>query len=81
MKCWIFLNNGKDKKFKGEKPIAVIFEVIPAKDRKPNYLDIAASLKPELEKIDGFISIERYESLNNPEDPFTFVLEKRRRCC
>jgi pimeloyl-ACP methyl ester carboxylesterase/heme-degrading monooxygenase HmoA len=61
-----FLNYGKDKKFKGEKPIAVIFEVIPAKDRKQNYLDVAASLKPELEKIDGFISIERYESLNNP---------------
>ncbi len=43
--------------------IAVIFEVWPADGRKQTYLDIAASLKPELEKIDGFISIERFQSL------------------
>ena len=43
--------------------IAVIFEVIPASGRKQEYLDIAASLRPALEKIDGFISIERFESL------------------
>jgi len=42
---------------------AVIFEVIPALGRKQEYLDIAASLRPALEKIDGFISIERFESL------------------
>ena len=35
--------------------IAVIFEVWPADGRKQTYLDIAASLKPELERIDGFI--------------------------
>ena len=46
--------------------IAVIFEVVPAPERKQEYLDIAASLRPELEKMDGFISIERFESLNNP---------------
>src|SRR5688572_29342719 len=45
--------------------IAVIFEVIPAPGRKQAYLDLAASLKPELEKIDGFISIERFASLTN----------------
>ena len=45
--------------------IAVIFEVIPASGRKQEYLDIAASLRPALEKIDGFISIERFESLTN----------------
>ena len=45
--------------------IAVIFEVIPAPGRKQDYLDLAASLKPELEKIDGFISIERFASLTN----------------
>ncbi len=45
---------------------AVIFEVEPAKGREQEYLDIAASLRPELEKIDGFISIERFSSLVNP---------------
>ena len=43
--------------------IAVIFEVWPADGQKQTYLDIAASLKPELERIDGFISIERFQSL------------------
>lgn len=43
--------------------IAVIFEVWPANGRKQAYLDIAASLKPELEQIDGFLSIERFQSL------------------
>ena len=43
--------------------IAVIFEVWPADGRKQTYLDIAASLKPELEQIDGFLSIERFQSL------------------
>ena len=46
--------------------IAVIFEVWPADGRKQTYLDIAAKLKPELEQIDGFISIERFESLTEP---------------
>jgi heme-degrading monooxygenase HmoA len=45
--------------------IAVIFEVFPAPGRKQEYLDLAAALKPELEKIDGFISIERFASLTN----------------
>ena len=43
--------------------IAVIFEVWPADGRKQTYLDIAAKLKPELERIDGFLSIERFQSL------------------
>lgn len=45
--------------------IAVIFEVIPAPGRKQEYLDLAEKLRPELEKMDGFISIERFESLTN----------------
>ena len=45
---------------------AVIFEVEPAAGRQQEYLDIAAALRPELEKIDGFISIERFSSLSNP---------------
>jgi heme-degrading monooxygenase HmoA len=46
--------------------IAVIFEVWPKAERKQEYLDIAAKLRPLLEKIDGFISIERFESLSEP---------------
>jgi heme-degrading monooxygenase HmoA len=45
--------------------IAVIFEVIPAPGRRQEYLDLAASLRPALEKMDGFISIERFASLTN----------------
>ena len=45
---------------------AVIFEVEPEQGRRQDYLDIAARLRPELEKIDGFLSIERFESLTNP---------------
>jgi len=45
--------------------IAVIFEVVPAPGRKQDYLDLAVSLKSELEKIDGFVSIERFASITN----------------
>jgi heme-degrading monooxygenase HmoA len=45
--------------------ISVIFEVWPKTDRKGDYFDIAATLKPELEKIDGFISVERFSSLSD----------------
>jgi len=43
----------------------VIFEVEPKDGRAQRYFDLAASLRPELEKIDGFISVERFESLTN----------------
>jgi heme-degrading monooxygenase HmoA len=46
--------------------IAVIFEVWPKPGQKQEYLDIAAALRPHLEEIDGFISIERFESLTEP---------------
>ncbi len=46
--------------------IAVIFEVVPDPARKNSYLDMAAELRPLLEEIDGFISIERFESLVQP---------------
>ncbi|MEW7006919.1 antibiotic biosynthesis monooxygenase family protein [Lentilitoribacter sp. EG35] len=46
--------------------IGVIFEVLPHERHKQEYLDIAASLRPELEKIKGFISIERFQSLSDP---------------
>ena len=43
--------------------IAVIFEVWPANGQKETYLDLAAGLREELMEIDGFISIERFQSL------------------
>jgi len=46
--------------------IAVIFEVWPKDGRTQEYLDIAAGLRPLLDTIDGFISIERFESLTEP---------------
>ncbi len=46
--------------------IAVIFEVWPAEGRKDDYLAIAASLRDELERIDGFISVERFQSIAEP---------------
>jgi len=46
--------------------IAVIFEAVPAPGQKEAYLDAAAKLRPLLAGIDGFISIERFESISNP---------------
>lgn len=46
--------------------IAVIFEVVPRDGHRQAYLDIAASLRPLLDDIDGFLSIERFESLTQP---------------
>lgn len=45
--------------------IAVFFEVQPKPGHAQSYLDIAASLRPELERIDGFISVERFQSLTH----------------
>jgi heme-degrading monooxygenase HmoA len=46
--------------------IAVIFEVEPNPGKKDAYLDAAARLRPLLDGIDGFLSIERFESLTQP---------------
>jgi heme-degrading monooxygenase HmoA len=46
--------------------IAVIFEVWPAAGERGHYLDLAADLRPLLGEIDGFISIERFESITAP---------------
>lgn len=43
--------------------IAVIFEVWPADGERERYLDIAREMRPLLAEIDGFISIERFQSL------------------
>ena len=45
--------------------IAVIFEVEPAAGRRDAYLGIAANLRPLLETMDGFISVERFQSLTD----------------
>jgi heme-degrading monooxygenase HmoA len=45
--------------------IAVIFEVYPADGRKESYLEMAAKLRPILEEIDGFISVERFQSITD----------------
>ena len=47
--------------------IAVIFEVIPATGHQADYLRLAAELRPLLDTIDGFISIERFQSLSEPD--------------
>lgn len=46
--------------------IAVIFQVEARDGRTQDYFDFAAALKSELDKIDGFISVERFESLSSP---------------
>ena len=46
--------------------IAVIFELWPDKDRRQDYFDLAAALRAELQAMDGFISVERFQSLTDP---------------
>ncbi len=46
--------------------IAVIFEVTFAEGGKDQYLEIAAGLRPLLEQIEGFVSVERFQSLSDP---------------
>jgi heme-degrading monooxygenase HmoA len=52
---------------RGTGMIAIIFEVRPADGRKGDYLELAARLKDELERMDGFISVERFQSLTDPD--------------
>ena len=46
--------------------IAVIFEVTPKDGARAEYLDLAAEMRPLVEQIDGFVSVERFESLTTP---------------
>jgi heme-degrading monooxygenase HmoA len=46
--------------------LAVIFEVFPKEGRKADYVDHATRLKAELEQMDGFMSVERFQSLTDP---------------
>jgi heme-degrading monooxygenase HmoA len=45
---------------------SVIFEVLPRKERFNDYLELAKHLKPIIEKIDGFVDNERFESIRRP---------------
>ncbi len=47
--------------------IAVIFEVKPHSNKKDAYLEVAARMKTEVQNIDGFISVERFQSLMDPD--------------
>ncbi|UWQ50229.1 antibiotic biosynthesis monooxygenase [Leisingera caerulea] len=47
--------------------IAVIFEVETAAGQREAYLEIAAELRPLLKQVDGFLSVERFQSLSAPE--------------
>jgi heme-degrading monooxygenase HmoA len=42
--------------------IVVIFEVVIYEEKKARYFDLARQLREQLAEIDGFISIERFES-------------------
>lgn len=47
--------------------IAVIFEFTPAEGRFADYKQLAEGLNEEVRRIDGFISIERFQSISNPD--------------
>ena len=47
--------------------IAVIFEVTPHAEGRQTYLELAAALRGRLDAIDGFVSIERFQSLSDPQ--------------
>ena len=46
--------------------VAVISEVTPAQGKLDTYLAIAGRIRPEVEKLDGFVSAERFQSISNP---------------
>jgi len=46
--------------------IAVLFEAWPEPGHRDRYFDLAAALRPQLDAIDGFLGIERFESLTEP---------------
>lgn len=60
--------------------IAVIFEAFPAKGKWDNYLDTATRLRPELNKIEGFISIERFQSITDPEKVLSLSFWENEEC-
>jgi heme-degrading monooxygenase HmoA len=47
--------------------VAVIFEFTPAPGRFPDYMALVETLKPDLANADGFLSLERFESITTPD--------------
>lgn len=60
--------------------VTVIFEVWPAPGHKQGYLDWAAELKSELVKMEGFISIERFQSLTDPDKLLSLQFWRDEQC-
>jgi heme-degrading monooxygenase HmoA len=58
--------NERRGKRQGDRMIAVIFEVVPRDGHADAYFELAAGLRKQLEAIDGFISVERFQSLTQP---------------
>ena len=56
--------NPENESSKHGQKVAVLFEVIPKAEGKDEYLRLGAALKAELTKMPGFISVERFTSLN-----------------
>ena len=63
----LFLKTGSNSTTIDAHDIAVIFEVIPNGSGKGEYLKLAGELQNELYKIEGFVSIERFQSISQPE--------------
>ena len=47
--------------------IVVVFEFVPDPERGARYFELAAALRPLVERIDGFLGVERFRSLSDPE--------------
>ena len=60
--------------------IAVIFELEPAAGAAPRYFELAAELRPALQQIDGFISVERFESVTRPGHYLSLSLWRDEEC-
>ena len=58
--------------------IAVIFEVWPSEGKAEQYFDLASALKGDLEKMDGFLSVERFQSLPSSGPTAIQLLGQRR---
>jgi heme-degrading monooxygenase HmoA len=54
--------------------IAVIFEAFPAEGKWNEYLDIAAELRPQLDTMEGFISVERFSKPGRSKKGFVIIL-------
>ncbi|WP_036381300.1 antibiotic biosynthesis monooxygenase [Muricauda sp. MAR_2010_75] len=56
--------------------IAVLFEAFVTNGKWEDYLELASKLKTELNQIEGFIAVERFQSLTNPEKVLSLSLWK-----